>query len=87
MTKISIYILYTINTIIIFLGFFFTLYSIITHNTMIIIGRQFPAFIMGLPVMYFSIIYFVKIKRLSKEIASKQFSISNFNIGKRLRVK
>lgn len=85
--KMSIITLYTINTIILTLSFAFILYSIATHNTIIIISRQVPAFIMGLPIVYLGIISFVRVHRLSKSISDKEFSISNFRARKILKTK
>ncbi|OXT07785.1 hypothetical protein CE561_06010 [Thermoanaerobacterium thermosaccharolyticum] len=78
MKKISIIILYTINTIILILSLAFILYSSTVHNTILIFSNHVPAFIMVLPVIYLVIIYFGKIHRLSKNIKDKKFSISNF---------
>lgn len=74
----SIIVLYTINTIILILSLAFILYSIATFNTILIFSKHIPAFIMGLPVIYLAIIYFVRIHRLSKDIKDKKFSIRNF---------
>ncbi|MBP2072979.1 cellulose synthase/poly-beta-1,6-N-acetylglucosamine synthase-like glycosyltransferase [Thermoanaerobacterium butyriciformans] len=78
MKKISIIILYTINTIILILSLAFILYSISMHNTILIFSNHVPAFIMALPIIYLVIIYFARIHNLSKSIKDKKFSISNF---------
>ncbi|MBE0068889.1 hypothetical protein F3K46_07540 [Thermoanaerobacterium thermosaccharolyticum] len=78
MKKMSIIMLYTINTIILILSLAFILYSITMHNTILIFSNHVPAFIMGLPIIYLVIIYFVRIHNLSKSIKDKKFSINNF---------
>ncbi len=74
----SIIILYTLNTIILILSLAFILYSISMHNTILIFSNHVPAFIMGLPIVYLVLIYFVRIRNLSKSIKDKKFSIRNF---------
>ncbi|WHE08510.1 hypothetical protein PGH24_03115 [Thermoanaerobacterium thermosaccharolyticum] len=74
----SILMLYTVNTIILILSLAFISYSITMHNTILFFSNYVPAFIMGLPVVYLVIIYFVRIHRLSKDIKDKKFSITNF---------
>lgn len=83
MKRFAIITLHTINALIILSAFTFTVYSIMTHNTMTIFSKQFPAYFMGFIVIYLGLISIVRINRLSKEIKSRKFSFDNFKSNKK----
>lgn len=78
MRKLSIVILYIINSITLISSLTFIIYSIVFNDTITIFTKRLPALIMGLPILYMALVSFVRIYRLSNKIKGKDFIFNNF---------
>lgn len=77
---IFIGVLYLTAMIIIFLGMFFTIFSLVNNISFKILSSSVPGAIFGLLVLYLGIRYYLSVIKLKGEVfkASSNFSWSNF---------
>jgi hypothetical protein len=73
-------ILYLAAMIIIFLGMFFTIFSLVNHISFEILNSSIPGWLFGLLVLYLGLRYYFSVIKLKGEVfkASSKFSWSNF---------
>lgn len=84
--SIIINILFTATIIIMFLGFYFSIYSLINNISFQVLNSSISGVIFGLMVLYLGIRYFFSVSNLKAEVykENSKFSWSNF---KRLKSK
>ena len=83
--NVSITILFTAAMVIIFLGMFFSAFSLINNISFKVLNSRIPGVIFGLLVMYLGIRYFVSVNRLKEEVYknTSEFSWNNFKKRKK----
>jgi hypothetical protein len=76
--------LYTFAIIIIFLGMFFSIFSLVNHISFKILSSSVPGAIFGLLVLYLGIRYYLSLVKLKEELfkSSSKFSWNNFKSKK-----
>lgn len=81
---IVINILFIISLMIIFLGLFFSFFSLVNHINFKILNTSVPGIVFGLLVLYLGIRYYLSVGKLKDELykSSSKFSWSNFKIKK-----
>jgi hypothetical protein len=79
-------ILFATSMIIIFLGIFFSIFSLVNHINFKILNSSVSGLVFGLMVLYLGIKYYFSVIKLKEELfkASSKFSWSNFK-GKNLK--
>ncbi|MDP4177225.1 MAG: hypothetical protein Q8900_02655 [Bacillota bacterium] len=87
--KLSIFILGSINSLIVLLSIFFGIYSFYFKLSFKILNTNVPGFILALLVLYFGIKNFSALLKLKKEISSDDivFSWNNFKSIKKVNGK
>ncbi len=77
---VSVLILYTVTLVIIFLGAFFTAFSLINHINISVLNSRIPGVIFGLLVLYLGIRYYLSVSKLKEELSKStyEFSWKNF---------
>lgn len=77
---IFVSVLYVTSMIIIFLGMFFTIFSLVNNISFKILSSSVPGAIFGLLVLYLGIRYYLSVIKLKGEVfkASSKFSWNNF---------
>ena len=78
--------LYATTMIIIFLGIFFSIFSLVNHISFKVLNSSIPGVIFGFLVLYIGIRYYLSVDKLKGELfnASSKFSWSNFK-GKKFK--
>lgn len=78
--SIIINILFTATIIIMFLGFYFSIYSLINNISFQVLNSSISGVIFGLMVLYLGIRYFFSVSKLKAEVykENSKFSWSNF---------
>jgi uncharacterized protein YacL len=82
---IIVYFLYLGASIIIFLGIFFSAYSVLNNISIQVLNTSVPGIIFGLLVAYLGIRYYFKVSDFKSEFykSNEKFSWSNFRKEKR----
>jgi len=77
---VIISILYVSTIFIMFLGFYFSVFSLINNISFRVLNAQIPGVIFGMLVFYFGLKYFFSVKKLKTEVYknTSKFSWSNF---------
>lgn len=77
---IIINILFAITSIIIFLGIFFSIFSLVNHISFKILNSSIHGIVFGFLVLYLGIRYYFSVIKLKEELfkSSSKFSWSNF---------
>ena len=77
---IFVSLLYLTSMVIIFLGMFFTIFSLVNNISIKILSSSVPGAIFGLLVLYLGIRYYFSVTKLKEEVSktSSKFSWSNF---------
>lgn len=77
---ILVSVLYLTALIIIFLGMFFTIFSLYNNISFKILSSSVPGVVLGLLVSYLGIRYYLSLSKLKEEVfkSSSKFSWSNF---------
>ncbi|QHQ59493.1 hypothetical protein Ana3638_00675 [Anaerocolumna sedimenticola] len=77
---VSVLILYTVTLMIIFLGIFFTAFSLINGINISVLNSRIPGVIFGLLVLYLGIRYYLSVSKLKEELSKStyEFSWKNF---------
>lgn len=72
--------LYVATMIIMFLGIYFSVYSLINKISFLVLNAQVPGAVFGMLVFYFGLRYFFSVEKLKTEIYknTSRFSWSNF---------
>ena len=83
---IIVNILYAATIIIIFLGIFFSIFSLVNHINFKVLNSSIPGVVFGFMVLYLGIRYYFSVDKLKGELfnASSKFSWSNFK-GKKFK--
>ena len=73
-------VLYLTSMVIIFLGMFFTIFSLVNNISIKILSSSVPGAIFGLLVLYLGVRYYLSLAKLKEELfkTSSKFSWSNF---------
>jgi hypothetical protein len=81
---ISIYILFVSTLIIIFLGIFFSFFSVINNIHFQVLNSSISGAVLGLLVLYLGIKYYLSVTKLKSELfkTSTKFSWSHFKKDK-----
>jgi hypothetical protein len=82
---IIISILYVITVIIMFLGIYFSIFSLINNISFQVLNASIPGMIIGMLVFYLGLKYFFLVKKLRTELYknSSKFAWGNFKKKKR----
>jgi hypothetical protein len=85
--KLIINSLYTGTFIIMFLGFFFSAYSVINNIYLKVLNVSVPGIIFGLLVVYFGLRYYFMVSTFKTELLKKNYSFqwSNFRRKKQVQ--
>ena len=77
---IIINLLYIATLIIIFLGIFFSIFSLVNHINFKVLNSSIPGVVLGFLVLYLGIRYYLSVTKLKEELfkTSSNFSWSNF---------
>ena len=77
---IFVSVLYLTAMIIIFLGMFFTVFSLVNNISFKFLSSSVPGFVFGLLVLYLGIRYYLSLGKLKEEVfkSSSKFSWNNF---------
>jgi hypothetical protein len=77
---IIVNLLYAATMIIIFLGIFFSIFSLINHISIKVLSSSIPGAVFGILVLYLGIRYYFSVAKLKEELlkTSSKFSWSNF---------
>jgi len=78
--------LYATTMIIIFLGIFFSIFSLVNNINFKVLNSSVPGAVFGILVLYLGIRYYFSVTKLKDELlkASSEFAWSNFK-GKKLK--
>ena len=76
--------LYATTMIIIFLGLFFSIFSLVNNISFKVLNSSIPGVVFGFLVLYLGIRYYLSVTKLKEELikTSSEFSWSNFKVGK-----
>lgn len=77
---ITINVLFLTAMIIIFLGIFFSIFSLVNNISFVILGSSVSGLVFGLLVLYLGIKYYFSVTKLKEELfkSSSKFSWGNF---------
>ncbi|BCZ49340.1 hypothetical protein psyc5s11_54070 [Clostridium gelidum] len=83
---ISVNFLYATTMIVIFLGIFFSIFSLVNHVNFKVLNSYVPGEVFGFLVLYLGIRYYLSVTKLKEELlkTSSKFEWSNFK-GKKLK--
>lgn len=83
---ITINLLYAATMIIIFLGLFFSIFSLVNHIYFKVLNSSVPGVVFGVLVLYLGIRYYFSVDKFKGELfnASSEFAWSNFK-GRKLK--
>ena len=83
---ISVNFLYATTMIVIFLGIFFSIFSLVNHVNFKVLNSYVPGAVFGFLVLYLGIRYYLSVTKLKEELlkTSSKFEWSNFK-GKKLK--
>ena len=72
--------LYLTTLIIIFLGIFFCIFSLVNHINFKVLNSSMPGTVLGILVLYLGIRYYISVTKLKDELikTSSKFSWNNF---------
>ena len=78
--------LYVATMIIIFLGLFFSIFSLVNHINFKVLNSSVPGVVFGVLVLYLGIRYYFSVDKFKEELfnASSEFAWSNFK-GRKLK--
>jgi len=83
---ISVNFLYATTMIVIFLGIFFSIFSLVNHVNFKVLNSYVPGEVFGFLVLYLGVRYYLSVTKLKEELlkTSSKFEWSNFK-GKKLK--
>ncbi|WMJ86383.1 hypothetical protein [Anaerocolumna sp. MB42-C2] len=80
--NVSVIILYTATLIIMFLGIFFSAFSLINHISIRVLNARIPGVILGLLVLYLGVRYYLSVNKLKEELSKSTYGFSWGNFKK-----